>query len=254
MIKHATLACLIALTGVCGPTLFAQGKNTAKEELPTGEAILDKYIEATGGTEAWGKVKNIAAKGNVVMIGQGRGQGMSMTGNATMYGGEPNLFSHEMRVSLMGQMGIFITGCDGKNAWEITPDGRAKILSGKELETELEKNNLNEANWRDRYVSAQTKGTKKVEGEECFEVIVTTKAGNTFASYYSKKTGLKVKEDNQVFKDYKDAGGVLMPFTQIIDEDGVKVTLKFKEIKVNVDIPPGTFDPPPQIKGMPGIK
>jgi len=246
MIKHATLACLIALTGVCGPSLFAQDKKAAKEELPTGEAVLDKYVEATGGAEAWGKVKNVSANGNVVMLGQG----MSMTGSATMYGGEPNLLYLELRVSLMGQIGKFISGCDGKNAWDISPDGEASIKSGKELETELENNNLNEANWRDRYVSAQTKGTKKVEGEECFEVIVTTKAGKTSANYYSKNTGLMVKEDDRVLKDYKDAGGVMMPFTQIIDEDGVKVTLKFKEIKVNVDIPPGTFDPPPLVKGM----
>ncbi|MDR2561983.1 MAG: DUF620 domain-containing protein [Holophagales bacterium] len=250
MIKHATLACLLALMGVCGPTLFAQRRNAAQERLPTGEAVLDKYIEATGGAETWGKIKNISAKGNVAMIGKG----MSMTGNAIMYGGEPNLFYQEIRVSLRGQTGKFISGCDGKNAWNVTPNRAASIKSGKELEIELENNNLNEANWRDIYISAQTKDTKKVEGEECYEVIVTTKAGKTFASYYSKKTGFKIKEDNQVFKDYKDVGGVLMPFTQIIEEDGLKITLKFKEIEVNTNIPPGTFDPPPQVRGMLGIK
>ena len=243
------LTCLMALAAIDSPTLLAQDKPLAAAQvgLPTGEAVLDKYIEVTGGSEAWGKVKNIAAKGNVVMIGQGR----SMNGTATMYGMEPNLLYLEMRMS---QIGKFITGCDGKNAWTITPFGQVKIKQGKELETELEDRYLNEANWRDKYISAQTKGTKKVDGEECFEVIVTTKAGKTFASYYSKKTGLKVKEDSQIFKDYKDAGGVLMPFTQIIDEDGVKISLKLKEIQINADIPPGTFDPPPQVTGLLGIK
>jgi len=247
MIKHATLACLMALTGVCGPTLSAQRKNAAQERLPTGEAVLDRYIETTGGAEAWGKIKTISAKGTFTMMSQGR----TMGGSVTLYGCEPNLVSMEIRMAGVGRS---VQASDGKNAWEINLGGKVSIKSGKELETTLENNNINEANWRDRYISSQTNGTKKIDGEECFEVIVTTKAGKTLVSYYSKKTGFKVKEDNQVFKDYKDVGSVLMPFTQITDEDGLKISIKLREIKTNVDIPPETFEPPPQVKGLLGIK
>jgi len=245
MIKHATLACLMALMGVCGPTLSAQRRNAAREGLPTGEAVLDRYVEATGGTAAWGKIKTYAARGTFTMTMQGQ----PMSGTTTVYGREPNLLYQEIKID---KAGTSIEACDGKNAWEINLDGEISVKSGQELETALEAAHLNDANWREIYASVQTKGTKKVEGEDCYEVVVTTKAGKTRTGYYSKNTGLKVKEDNQVFKDYKNVGGVLIPFTQITEEDNLKISIRHREIKLNVDIPPGTFEPPPEVKGMQG--
>jgi len=245
MIKRAALACLVALAGFCGPTLSAQRRGAAQERLPVGEAVLDKYVEATGGAEAWGKIKTFAARGTFTMTVQGQ----PLRGNAIVYGREPNLQYMEIRID---GAGTSIQASDGKNAWEIDLDGKVAIKSGKELEIALESNYVNDAKWRDRYISVQTKGTKRVEGEECYEVIATTRAGKTSTSYYSKKTGLKVKEDSQVFKDYKDIGGVLIPFVQITEEEGLKISIKHREIKINVNIPPGTFDPPQQVQEMLG--
>jgi len=249
MIKHTTLVCLIALTGVCGPTLYAQGKKAVKEALPTGEAVLDRYIEVTGGAEAWGKIKNFSINGSVTMVGTRTP--MTLNGNAIIYASEPNMAYMEITI---GGVGKAIEACDGKNAWEITPDGAASIKRGKELKKAIEENNLNEANWRDIYKSAQTKGLKKIEGEECFQVLITSKSGRTCTNYYSKATGFKVKDDTTIFKDYKDAGGILMPFQIITNNDDFRMTLKLNVIKTNVDIPPGTFDPPPQVKGLLGKK
>src|SRR5262252_4932208 len=51
---------------------------------PTGEAIVDKSVEATGGRAAWEKLKTEVAKGSLELTAMG------MKGDLTIYKAAPN--------------------------------------------------------------------------------------------------------------------------------------------------------------------
>jgi len=253
MKRTLPLTCLMALMAIGSPTLLAQDKPAAaaKEALPSAESIFEKYIEATGGKEAYKKIKTVVLKGSVEMMG--------MAIEVTTYKAEPNLMLTETNISEMGKV---LVGFDGKNAWSLNPMMGPSLLQGAEADA-LKASSVREDEWKTRYSKFETVGVETVEGEECYKVAVTAKNGTNAANFFSKKSGLLVMtsgkantemgeiESQVIFKDYRKVGDlVLMPFQIINSDAGMSMPITFSEIKVNVDLPKSTFEPPPEVKAL----
>jgi hypothetical protein len=62
MLKLAAHTTLLAIFVFGNPALYSQDKpavtEAAKVDLPSGESIMDKFIEASGGIKAYKKMKN----------------------------------------------------------------------------------------------------------------------------------------------------------------------------------------------------
>jgi len=247
------LTCLMALMAIGSPTLWAQeAPATAKAELPSAESIFDKYIEATGGKEAYKKMKNTVLKGSMGMMG--------MTMEVTGYKAEPNLMLTEVNIPEMGKM---LEGFDGKNSWSYNPMQGPSIKQGKEAELAKIAAEFRQEEWKNMYSKVETVGVETVEGEECYKVAVTAKNGMAGATFYSKKSGLLIRtnatlvsemgeiEAQITYKDYKKVGDLLlMPFQVVTTAAGMSMPMTYSEIKINVDLPKSTFEPPAEVKAL----
>ena len=105
-------------------------------------------------------------------------------------------------------------------------------------------------------------GLEKVEGEECYKVLVTTNSGKTETRHYSKKTGYLVKtilkimmgdteaQVEAIYKNYKKIGGLVYPSTLVNNMPGQNKMITYDDVKINVQIPESIFEPPPQVKAL----
>jgi len=254
MLKHTLLACMTALSI---SILSAQEEKAAEEksaklELPSGESIMDKYIEATGGIEARKKIRNTVCKG-VMRFGP------ETKADLAIYSAEPNLHLQEIDIPGIGKI---LNGVDGNISWSYSAMSGPSIKEGEKAEQALANASFHDYDWRAKYSSAETEGVEMVEEEECYKVILTPKTGNPKTHYYSKKTGLLIKHEGIIdpenenisventFKDYREVDGVMMSFQKIQSLNGRLVTTTFTEVKNNVDLPKSTFEPPEDVKAL----
>jgi len=251
MKNYNALACVAALSCLAWTPARSQDKPPAaaasKAELPSGESILDKYVEAIGGAEAFQKVKNAVFKGSMT--------GMGIDISVTIYKAPPNLFAAEMEMP----MGKVSQGFDGKTGWVITPNG-PQVLPENET-NEMKNQYIFTHDWRAAFSKAVTVGAETVDGEDCYKVAMTPKAGSPLTNLYSKKSGLLVRSDMTapdgsrvqfLSKDYRKVDGVMFPFQLVtaVAGQGVSLTTAFTEVKVNADVPADKFEPPAEIKAL----
>ena len=251
MLKHTLLACMTALSIsiLSAQEEKAAEEKSAKVELPSGESIMDKYIEAAGGIEAHKKLKNTVKKG-VTNFGD------RIKADIAIYKAEPNLYLYEIDVPGMGKT---LNGVDGNIAWSYSAMSGPSIKEGEAAEQALANASFHDYDWRAKYRSAETEGVEMVEEEECYKVILTPKTGNPKTHYYSKKTGLLIKHEGiteteynkfsveNIFKDYREVDGVTTAFKTIQNINGQNSTTTFTEVKNNVDLPKSTFEPPEDV-------
>jgi len=268
MLKHRFLACLIVL-GV--PFLPACKKANAPtvpatpatpttpvtpavaERLPSGESILDRFYEVTGGVEAHKKIKNTVGKGTFELTGMG------IRGNLTIYGAEPNFTLMEMDIPGLGKMS---DGSDGKIAWSYSPIQGPSIKRGKVAEEALFNANFHDEDWRAKYTKVETQGIETIEGEACYKVVLMSRIGTVSTRYYSVSTGLLIRTDATqesemgsvssvvLNKDYRSVDGVLVPFQLIQKAAGQTMTITMTEIKNNADIPASIFELPAEVRAL----
>jgi len=254
MKRTLTFTCLMALLAIGSPALLAQDKpaGAAKEALPSAESIFDKSIEATGGKDASKKMKNAVLKGSMEMMG--------MLVELTAYIAEPNLVFSETSIPEMGKVQ---QGFDGKNAWSYNPMMGPSLLQGKEADAIKNSfSNVLVTDWKTKFSKAETIGVETAEGEECYKVAVTAKDGTQGVNFFSKKSGLLIRTDATaatemgemavqiIFKDYRKVGDLVIPFQVITSTGGMSMPMTYSEIKINVDLPESTFEPPPEVKAL----
>ncbi len=223
---------------------------TADKEISV-DAILDKYIKAIGGKEAWHKVKSRTVKAEVELFGA--------TGQLTLQAKAPNKrFSH----LALGQVGLFINGFDGSTAWAKDPRGlRSKTgsdLNRDKIESEL----YLEIRMKELYPNLSFKGTETMDGEEVHTLESKTSVPSVETFSFSTKTGLLFKtrveytdsDGNELqmdskFSDYRTVDGIHYPHAQHTKvtprgQPSFEMGLKIKEIKHNEKIEDSVFSKP----------
>jgi len=103
--------------------ICAAGALAAADDLPKGEAILDKYIEVTGGKAAYAKLHSEISTGTMEMAAMG------LKGTLTAYSAEPNRRLAEFTLPGIGKM---LDGTNGDVAWATNPIQGPRIKEGDE--------------------------------------------------------------------------------------------------------------------------
>ncbi|MGC9949944.1 MAG: hypothetical protein ABSF64_26550 [Bryobacteraceae bacterium] len=217
------------------------------------EAILDKYIEVTGGRAAYEKVKTEIATGTVEVMG--------MSGPLTSYREAPDK-SYSL-VDFSAGPGKFEEGTNGTVAWAMDGMQGPRIKDGDERATALRSGALyKDAHWRDFYKKAELAGSEDVNGKACYKVLLTPNEGSAETRFFEKTSGLLVKvlmpvtspdgsaTAELLLSDYRDEGGVLTPHTIDQKLPSVEIVVKIQSVKENVEIPAGRFDLPAEIKAL----
>ncbi len=227
---------------------------SAADALPKGEAILDKYIEVTGGKAAYEK------KTTEVSIGVFEFTGKGVKARITSYQAAPNKSYTMIEIEGIGKME---EGTDGSVVWERSAIKGPRLKSGEERAVSLRGANIQrDVRWRDFFQKVECTGVEPIDGHVCYRVVLTPKDGQTETRYYDKKSYLLVRTSmilkNEMgeiptemsVSDYRRVDGVLMPFQLKQKVLGQEFTITHQSIQSNVEIPKERFALPEDVKAL----
>jgi hypothetical protein len=258
-LRKYILAAAIGTATLAGATMVfvcARPVLAAAVADPTGEEVLDKYIEVTGGKAAYEKVKDRVVTGKMSVPAQG------ISGDIVMYQKAPNLTYMSINIP---QIGVIERGFNGEIGWEKNPMTGTRIVDGEEKEQLLRESTINnELNWRNTYSKVENVGTENIDDKPAYKLVMTTKTGNEETRYYDVKSGLlvqtsmTVKNAQGVFpivatpSDWREVAGIKMPFksTQELKSVGMEQIIAMDKVETNTDIPDSKFDLPEDVKEL----
>lgn len=219
-------------------------------------AILDRYVEVTGGKAAYQRLTSEVIEGTLSLPEQ------NLSGKLIRYALPPD---KEYSLVDMPQVGKFESGFTNGVAWDKTSMMGPRVKTGEEMLQAQREARFNSALvWRTIYVKAEAAGVETVEGEECDKVILTPKAGKPETQYYSRVTGLLVKtvmvaaspmgdvNAESIVSNYKPYGGILYPTRSVQKAGQQKVELNVTKVTFNEPIPAEYFETPAEIKALVG--
>ena len=224
------------------------------DPLPSAESILDRYVQVTGGKQAYEKRKTEIAHGTVDFPALG------IKGTMTRYAAQPDKYYYTIDIAAIGKME---TGVSGSIAWENSAILGPRVKSGVERTEAIREGNMNATvNWRKLYPKVENAGIEIVDGEECFKVVMTPAEGQPITGYYQKKSGLQVKLTTiattqlgdipveVIASDYKNFGGILEPAKVTQKAGPQEFTMTLDRVEVNPAIPPETFALPAEVRAL----
>lgn len=223
-----------------------------QEKLPSGEELMDKYVEKSGGKEAYGRIKN---RKTIAILKRRQNETRVIT-----HAAEPNNRHVETQTDKVDS----IRGVTGDIVWGHR-NNRGRIFDGATREQELIKAFFHmPLKWRELFEKAECEKITKIAGKNCYDVVLTHKSGATRTYYLDVDTMLPVmvekilrgRGDNiltvQLFMDdYRKVDGILYPFRVIKNYSGeTNSIMKYESIEHNVDLPADQFELPPEVKEL----
>ena len=232
------------------------GRNLPAEDgLPSGEKIIEKNIEATGGKRTLDRVRNNRTTLTIEM------PGMGLEIKATSWKQRPDM---DYTSADLGSMGEIKSGSDGRIAWEISPFSGPRLLEGNELAGKLLDNAFDGVNsWKKMYKSVINEGIETIDGKPCYKITFIPKEGMPRTIFFDTDTFLAVKavskiqtqegvlEAERYYSDYRETGKILSARRIIVHMDGQPYQeITVEGIEHNIEMPEGTFDLPEEIKTL----
>ena len=249
-LDRLTAACFVSgLILALTPPTFAQ------EKTPTAKEILARFVKVTGGKEAYAKIKSYRMKGKIQM----QAGAVPVETQGTL---SPSVEMYQLLDR--GPAGKVEMFCLKNAAWRVSPAG-PQLLSGIERSQAMrEAAIVPELNPVKYYKSIRLNGTEKINGEECYKVVMTPKGGGKpEINYYSAKTGLKTKVvttiylgDQQIViealpSDYRKLpGGILRPFKSRNKLPNGDFNIVTEKVEFNKGVDKSKFIVPDDIKAL----
>lgn len=226
----------------------------ADEKLPTAEAVLDRYIEVTGGKAAYEKRKSEIVSVGLEIVGQG------IKGTLTRYGDESN---NSYSLGEIEGVGKIEEGVYNGQAWENNPVLGPRLKTGEENASAVRDARFHASlEWRKLY-KAEVAGLENVGGEEAYKVVLTPIGeGKPQTAWYSKTSGFMIRMERtvvgpmgeigmeQTLSDYQQMGTTIGPRKISQNLMGTQIDVIVKEVKDNPEIPAGRFEPPADVKKL----
>lgn len=224
-------------------------------ELPKAETLLDNYIEATGGLEAYKALRNQKVVAQVEFVGQGI-QGTS----TTLLDGNGNSLT---TLELAG-LGKVLSGTKDGVSWESSAMQGTRLREGEEKIQTMRMSDLRAAvNWREYTEMAEVTGEENVEGKDCWVMKSRYKGvASESVSWIDKKTGLMVKSAVKMktqmgelpmetfYREYRKQGALLVPVAMEQKVGPMTMKTTVKEVASNIDLPANAFDFPKEVSAL----
>ena len=235
-------------------SLVAAAAGFSADPLPSAESVLDRYVQVTGGRQAYEKRKSEISHGTLEYTSLG------IKGSITRYAAEPDKYYAALDIEGLGKVEM---GINGPVAWENSALLGPRVKTGVERAEAIREGNMNStSNWRKLYPKVQNAGVETLDGEECYKVIMTPAEGQPMIGYYQKKSGLQVKITTisttqmgdipveLIASDYKNFGGILEPAKVIQKAGPQEFTMTLDSVEVNPAIPPAQFALPAEVRKL----
>ncbi len=229
-------------------TPVVAGAPVAAPVRPTPEEILKKYVEAVGGRAAIAKVQTIMFKGTREASQDRKWPIEIMTKGADKF---------RIVINVPEQTPI-IQAFSGAQGWIKNPNGQ-HTASDAELAA-LQSTALTYApiKIKEPFAAFTFNGTTKINERDAYVLRLTKPDGTIERYYFDTESGLLVRQQELTptilvpipeqidYEDYRDVGGVKLPFTIRISEIDTyySSTRMFTEIKANVPVNDAQFQMP----------
>lgn len=254
LILAFALLTTVAVAAQDKPKADAPKPDAAKAEAkpavgaPTVDEILDKSLKAIGGKEAVEKFTSRSVKGSFEI------EAMSMTGTIEVLSKAPNKTA--VVVNIPG-FGVVNEAFDGVKGWSADPMQGLRELSGAELAMRKRRADFyTELNLKKHYTKMEVKGKEKVGSSDAWMIEGTPAEGSPEKLYFDVNTGLLVRQDAETespqgkmmvetyLDDYKVVDGIKIAHTMKNVNPMFAMTMKFTEVKHNVEIDDAKFGKP----------
>ncbi len=226
------------------------------DELPPGETIIQKAVQAAGGADAMKRLENRWMKGSMEI------PAMGLKATMTSWSARPASTFTMMESEALGPMQ---SGGDGTWYWESNAMSGSKLKDGEELtlaRREADFEGL--SNWRAWFKTAETAGVDTIDGRPAWKVTMTPNQGAPETWWFDRESGMQVKAAMKIttdqgtfpvdvfFSDYREVDGLQIPFRMKQSVMNGMQVMEFVTDSVahNVSIPDGRFDPPAEIKAL----
>jgi photosynthetic reaction center cytochrome c subunit len=217
-----------------------------KEIGPAADQLLDKYLQAVGGAAAIEKITSRVMKGAITFGDRNV--------PIDIYSKDPY-----KRISFTHTPdGDSVTAFDGHEGWLGFPKRPAREMHGSEIDAAAMDADLHFAGHLKGMLSeAQVRGTEKIGDHEAYLVIGKREGKPPLRLYFDKQSGLLVRlvrygetplgrMPTQIdYADYREAGGVKVPFRWTLARPGGRFTIQVSEVKENVPVDDSKFTKPP---------
>lgn len=238
--QHKYLLVLLAVLAVGGAFLAGPLRQAARRRA-LAEEVLNRYVEVTGGREAYQSIRTMVIRG----YGSLGGRPMTMQ----EYRAVPGRY---YAVADVPAIGTIEQGAEGNIAWTaihtkpklLTGEARMKVLCDAAIDHDIR--------WRDFFSSAECTGTEQFAGRQCNKIVMTPRDGDPIIRYYDVETGYLLGQEGagqQIrLSDYRQHGGIMLPTHLTMQMGGAQMDVTVGEVEINQDIPDFRLALPPEIK------
>jgi outer membrane lipoprotein-sorting protein len=216
--------------------------------LPAASAVLDKYVQALGGAEAMAKVGSRTQKGKL-----------------SGFGPEPvpvdvSTKAPDKRITTVhGQRGDNVTAFDGKSGWLGSTGRPPRDMSAVENEAaRLDAALFFPSDLKRLFKEFLVAPPGTIDGKDVVHLIAKNDGKPPAELWFDAQSGLVVRlvryaetplgrNPTQLdFADYRDAGGVKIPFRWTVARPSGRFTIQLDTSEQNVPIDDKTFEKPSQ--------
>ncbi len=220
----------------------------------SADRLLDKYLQAVGGAAAVEKITSRVMKGTITF-------GDSKV-PIDIYSKDP-----DKRISFTHTPdGDSVTAFDGHEGWLGFPGRPVREMHGSEIDAAAMDADLHfPVHLKGMLSGAQVRGTEKIGENDAYVVIGKREGKPPLRLYFDKQSGLLVRlvrygetplgrMPTQIdYADYREAGGVKIPFRWTLARPNGRFTIQVSEVKENVPVEDAKFAkpaaPPEEKKG-----
>jgi len=238
--EHPTAAPPVDPTPAAEPTPSAE---------PTVSAIIERFIEVTGGRAGWESLESLRGLGTLELAGG------SVSGSLAIY---QTLDAFRMSVDA-GGAGTQVTIRRGNEAWQIQTDGTVQQVTGGALRKLLRDRSFNPLlGAATMYTSMELAGVEEVNGEQAWKIrcALADEPGGEDLRFFSVASGLQVKVIEQgagqaasfpteiFLTDYRQVGPVKVAFGTQLALGRSSVQISLESMQANTAIPDCLFTLP----------
>ncbi len=218
-------------------------------------AVIDRYIEATGGAQAWAALTSIRGMGRIVMPGLPVSGRFTVEQTRTTYRLSVDMF----QITPDGETHVAhqVTVRNGDRTWRQQGDGPPEPLNHVAHADLIRKQYFNPlSDVAARYASVTLEGTEDVDGMPCMKIAMVPKdtSAPTELRWFDVAEGLqrKIAETPRgggvtaevYLSDYRQVGTVKLHHAIRIASVGASIERIFDAMQTNVSIDACLFEPP----------
>jgi len=253
MLKNAGSILLLLSLGAVLPADRAAGQTPTASK---AEAILDAYVEKCGGRAAFEKIVSRRTTSTASM------SMLPAPMDVTTVTATNGRFHTVIKSASVGTVEY---GSDGRTVWEINPLVGPQVKKGADEHRFRLFYNLNSlVRWRETFKKVEYLGEATVDGKPALKVAAAVQDDYVVTFSFDQASALLLMMESPVetatgrsveetrYGDYRRVDGILFPFRQVRKGLGPEMTLTFKTVEYNADIPDSEFSLPEVIARIAG--